>query len=104
MAGGVAVSREVQMSDDADRPTLWVRVIADEAFRTALIDDPLRALAAFPDVAVSAGQIRQLEDLTCDEREALVTDVLRQAHLRGGQARFGQIGMDGRLGGVDHTP
>ena len=89
------------MSTDASRPTLWMRVIADEAFRAALIDDPLRALAVFPDVVVSADQIRQLEDLSRDEREALVTDVFRQAHLRGGHARFGMIGMDGRLGGVD---
>lgn len=87
------------MSDETDRPGLWVRVIADEAFRTALIEDPLRALATFPDVAVSADQIRQLEDLSRDEREALVTDVLRQAHWRGGQARFGRLGSDGRLGG-----
>lgn len=88
-------------TDDPVRPTLWVRVIADEAFRTALIDDPLRALAVFPDVVVSADQIRQLEKLGRDEREALVTDVFRQAHWRGGQARFGTIGMDGRLGGAD---
>ncbi len=33
--------KEVQMSTDASRPTLWMRVIADEAFRAALIDDPL---------------------------------------------------------------
>lgn len=86
------------MSEEST-PTLWVRVIADEAFRTALIDDPLRALAAHADVAVSADQVRQLEDMSRDEREALVTDVFREAHLRGGQARFGQIGFDGRLGG-----
>lgn len=92
------------MSDDAERPTIWVRVIADEQFRTALIDDPLRALARFPDVAVSAEQVRQLEDLSRDEREVLVTDVFRQAHWRGGQARFGQLGMDGRLGGGDPRP
>lgn len=88
------------MSDGMDRPGLWVRVIADEVFRTALIQDPLRALATFPDVAVSADQIRQLEDLGRADREALVTEVFRQAHWRGGQARFGQIGMDGRLGGA----
>ncbi len=87
------------MSDDAARPGIWVRAIADEGFRAALIEDPLRALATFPDVAVSADQIRQLEELSRDERATLVTDVLRQAHWRGGQARFGQIGMDGRLGG-----
>jgi hypothetical protein len=92
------------MSDETARPGLWVRVIADEAFRTALVEDPLRALATFPDVAVSADQIRQLEDLSRDEREALVTDVFRQAHWRGGQARFGQLGIDGRIGGADPPP
>lgn len=92
------------MSDDARRPTLWVRVIADEDFRTAVIEDPLRALATFPDVAVSPDQVRQLEELSRQEREALITDVFRQAHLQGGQARFGTIGMDGRLGGIEPRP
>ena len=92
------------MSDDPDRPTIWVRVIADEAFRNAVIDDPLRALADFPDVVVSAAQVRQLEELSREEREALVTDLFRQAHWQGGQARFGQLGMDGRLGGTDVLP
>jgi hypothetical protein len=101
VACGGASSKEVQMSDPADRPTLWVRVIADEAFREALIEDPLRALATFPDVAVSPDQIRQLDDLELEERRVLVAEVFREAHLRGGQARFGTIGMDGRLGGPD---
>jgi hypothetical protein len=87
------------MSEESPAPTLWVRVIADEGFRTALIDDPLRALAAFTDVTVSPDQVRQLEEMSREEREALVTDVFREAHLRGGQARFGQIGFDGRLRG-----
>ena len=87
------------MSDDAAQPGLWVRVIADEAFRGDLIEDPLRALAAHPDVAVSADQVRQLEELSREEREALVTDVFRRAHWQGGQARFGSVGPDGRLGG-----
>ena len=52
------------MSEGSMAPTLWVRVIADEAFRTALIDDPLRALAAHTDVAVSPDQVRQLVELT----------------------------------------
>ena len=92
------------MSDDAGRPTLWMRAIADEAFRVALIEDPLRALATFPDVAVSADQIRQLEELSRDAREALVIDVFRQAHWRGGRARFGQLGLDDRLGGDAEPP
>jgi len=87
------------MSGEGSQPTIWVRAIADERFRTALIDDPLRALAAFPDVAVSTDQVRQLDEMSRDEREALVSQLLREAHWRGGQARFGDLGIDGRLGG-----
>jgi hypothetical protein len=79
---------------------LWVRVIADERFRAAVIDDPLRALAEFRDVEVSADQVRQLEEMTVEERQELVTQLFREAHFKGGQARFGTIGMDGRLGGA----
>lgn len=86
------------MSDDSDRPTIWTRMVADERFREALIDDPLRALADFPDVAVSSEQVRRLEDMTRDERDELITELFREIHLKGGQARFGTIGMDGRLG------
>lgn len=89
------------MSLESDRPTLWVRVIADERFRDDLIDDPLRALARHPDVAVSPDQVRQLDGMSREEREELVTRVFREAHFRGGQARFGTIGVDGRLGGAD---
>lgn len=93
------------MSSDSAKPGLWVRAIADGRFRTALIADPLRALADFPDVEVSAEQVRRLEELTVSEREELVRQVLHDAHLKGGQARFGTIGLDGRLGGDPHpTP
>jgi hypothetical protein len=87
------------MSGESSQPTIWVRAIADERFRAALIEDPLRALAAFSDVAVSADQVRQLDEMSRDERETLITRVLREAHWRGGQARFGDAGVDGRLGG-----
>ena len=87
------------MSGEDSRPTIWVRAIADERFRAALVDDPLRALAAFPDVAVSSDQVRQLDEMSRDDREALVSQVLREAHWRGGQARFGDFGIDGRIGG-----
>lgn len=88
------------MSHDSDRPGFWVRVIADERFRDAVIDDPLRALAETPDVDVSAEQVRQLEAMTREEREVAMGEVFRQAHFRGGVARFGAIGLDGRLGGA----
>jgi hypothetical protein len=80
---------------DAVRPSLWARTIADEAFRDALVYDPLRALARFADadVDVSADQIRQLEDMTVEERRELIGRVVRDAHLKGGAARFGDIGF-----------
>ncbi len=86
------------MSGDAARPGLWVRVIADEGFRAAVVEDPLRALARFADVDVSPDQVRQLDAMSRDEREELIARVLREAHLKGAQARFGTIGRDGRLG------
>ena len=52
---------------------LWVRAVADPAFREALIDDPLRALAEAGDVHASAGQVRQLEEMDRDERAELVS-------------------------------
>ncbi len=89
------------MSGESSQPTIWVRAIADERFRAALVEDPLRALAAFSDVAVSPDQVRQLDEMSRDEREGLITRLLREAHWRGGQARFGDVGVDGRLGGGD---
>lgn len=86
-------------TNDPARPTLWMRAIADDRFREALIADPLRALSRFGDVTVSVAQVRQLEGMSREERRELVMGVLREAHLRGGAARFGDIGRDGRLGG-----
>jgi hypothetical protein len=80
---------------------LWVRAVADPAFREALIDDPLRALAEAGDVVASAAQVSQLEEMDRDERAELVTGVVREIHWRGGQARFGALGPDGRLGGPE---
>jgi hypothetical protein len=83
------------------RTNLWVRAVADPAFRDALIDDPLRALARAPDVAASAEQVRRLEEMDHDEREELVMGLVREVHYRGGQARFGTIHDDGRIGGPE---
>ena len=80
---------------------LWVRAVADPAFREALIDDPLRALADAGDVIASAQQVRQLEELDAADRAELVMGVVREIHMRGGQARFGRIRGDGRIGGPD---
>ena len=79
--------------------SIWVRAVADPAFRDALIADPLRALAEAGDVAASPEQVHQLEDLGPEERAELVRGVVREVHMRGGQARFGDIRRDGRLGG-----
>jgi hypothetical protein len=80
---------------------LWARAVADPAFREALIGDPLRALAEAADVRASADQVRQLEELEPGERAELVMGVVREIHWRGGQARFGRIRADGRIGGPD---
>lgn len=78
---------------------LWTRAVADPRFRDALIDDPLRALAEAPGVRASPEQVRRLEEMERADRMDLVMNVVREVHMRGGQARFGAIGRDGRLGG-----
>jgi hypothetical protein len=87
------------MSEDAVRVPLWTRAVADPRFRDALIADPLRALAAAPDVVASPDQVRQLDEMTTDERAEFVSGVVREVHWRGGQARLGALRPDGRLGG-----
>jgi hypothetical protein len=83
---------------------LWTRAVADPVFRDALIDDPLRALADAGDVTASPEQVAQLEDLEIQDRRELVMGVCREIHMKGGQARFGAIGPDGRLGGPTPPP
>jgi hypothetical protein len=90
------------VSTDAEAPSIWVRAIADGRFRAALIEDPLRALAGAGPVRVSPEQVAQLDEMSVDERRALITDIVREAHVRGAQARFGRIGSDGRIGGPDN--
>jgi len=87
------------MSSPGPATPIWTRAVADPAFRDALIEDPLRALAEARDVVASAAQVRQLEELEREERERLVMGVVRDVHWRGGQARFGSLHEDGRLGG-----
>ena len=69
--------------------------------RDALIADPLRAVVQAGDVGASGEQVRQLEEMELDERAELVMGVVREVHRRGGQARFGAIREDGRIGGPD---
>jgi hypothetical protein len=91
------------MQPSGDVP-LWARAVADPAFREALIGDPLRALAEAGDVSASAEQVRQLEEMEPGERAELVLGVVREIHWRGGQARFGHLHTDGRIGGPDMEP
>jgi hypothetical protein len=86
---------------EPDPTHIWTRAVADLAFRDALIEDPLRALAEAGDVRASPEQVRQLEEMDRDERAEMVTEIVRQVHSRGFQARFGRLRDDGRLGGPD---
>ncbi len=88
------------MPGDEPRVPIWTRTVADPVFREALIVDPLRALADAGDVEASPDQVRQLDEMEPDEREEFVRAVVRDIHMKGGQARFGSIGEDGRIGGV----
>ena len=49
----------------------------------------------------SPEQVRQLEEMDRDERAEMVTEIVREVHTRGFQARFGHLRDDGRLGGPD---
>jgi hypothetical protein len=80
---------------------IWVRAVVDPRFRDALIADPLRAVAQAGDVHASGEQVRQLEEMEPDERAELVMGVVREVHWRGGQARFGALRDDGRIGGPE---
>jgi hypothetical protein len=48
--------------------SIWVRAVADPAFRDALIADPLRALAEAGDVVASPEQVTSSR--TCTRRSA----------------------------------
>ena len=71
------------MSEGARTP-LWVRAVADPAFRDELIADPLGALAAHPDVEASGEQVRQLDALGAAERRDIVDEVVREVYRRRG--------------------
>lgn len=85
-------------------PTLWVRLVADDHFRNAFIDDPLRALARAGPVTVSAEQVRALEELDREDRRQFVVQLVRDAYFHGGQARFGLWDPDWRPGGPAPPP
>ena len=58
-------------------PHIWARAAGDPAFRQALIEDPLRALAEFGTTDVSTEQVERLEQMSTEERAELVQEVLR---------------------------
>ncbi len=55
-------------------------------------------------MTVSADQVRALEEMTRDERLALVTEVVRDAYMKGAVSRFGPLREDGALGPIEPTP
>ena len=63
---------------------IWTRAVADPAFRDALIDDPLRALADAGDVNASPEQVAQLEEMDPEDRREMVLGVVREVHMKGG--------------------
>ena len=79
------------MTDRTTPVSLWTRAVADSRFRDALIDDPLRALAEAPGVHASPEQVRQLDEMGRADRMDFVMGIVREVHMRGGQARFGAI-------------
>lgn len=81
-----------------EKTGFWTRMVADQAFREAVIEDPLRALARVDDVDVSPQQVRQLEEMSHGDRRELVTEVVRDAFFKGAVARWGPLGDDGALG------
>jgi hypothetical protein len=70
-------------------PGIWSRAAGDPEFREALIADPLRALASVGDTDVSAEQVRQLEEMTAQERATLVQEVLREIAMHRARRTWG---------------
>lgn len=80
---------------DGGRTRFWTRVVADERFRDAVIDDPLRAVGEVDDIEVSAEQIRRLEEMSREERSDLVVEIIRTAFVKSAIARYGPVAVDG---------
>lgn len=58
------------------RVDLWTRTVADPVFRDALVEDPLRALAATPEVDADPELVRRLEGMSVDERRRTVKELI----------------------------
>lgn len=84
----------------AQEMSLWARAIVDPVFRDELIEDPLRALAHADGVVVSSDQVRELEDMSPDERAEQLQRVMRDALARRLRHQWGDrfwtpdIGLD----------
>ncbi len=79
-------------------------MVADAAFAEAVIDDPLRALSDAPDVDVSTEQVRQLEEMSRDERTEFVRGIVREAFIQGASSRYGELAESGLLGAGGELP
>ncbi len=82
---------------DGRKTRFWTRVVADERFRASVIGDPLRALSDVDDVEVSAEQVRQLEEMSRDERSVLVDRVMRETFLMNAIALYGPVAVEGPI-------
>lgn len=89
---------------NAGRTRFWTRVVADATFAEAVIDDPLRALSDVPDIEVSAEQVRQLEEMSRDERTEFVRGIVREAFFKGASSRYGELAESGLLGAGGDLP
>lgn len=82
---------------DGRKTRFWTRVVADERFRDAVIDDPLRALSEVDDIDVSAEQVRQLEEMSRDQRIEIVREIIRETFLMNAIARYGPVAVEGPI-------
>lgn len=59
---------------------IWVRAVADPLFRENLIADPLATMAAHPEVEASPEQVRQLDEMSADERREVISELVREVY------------------------
>ena len=62
------------------------------------------AAALFTSQPGVSKQVRQLEDISREERVELVTQVVRDAHIMGAYSRFGPLRDDAAPGPIDEPP
>ncbi len=86
------------------RTGFWTRVVADADFAEAVIEDPLRALSDVDDVEVSAEQVRQLEEMSREERTEFVRGIIREAFFQGASSRYGELAESGLMGAGGELP